>query len=148
MSFIKLVVFLFLPSLSTLPAAEAFRRPGFLYTRNRGLCTPQFWSSRRDEWPKMVRPEATVSNVFGSMTFERYRYDLTLMEAAERNDDVENTFVRLLKESTAALLNSYARKSFPLSPWEVKTSLIQALVSQESAAHQAQLFSLANQSCN
>ncbi|CAI9785067.1 unnamed protein product [Fraxinus pennsylvanica] len=86
------------------------RAPGFLYTKARGRCTPQYWSSRTESLPKMVPQMSTVSKVFGSQAFERYRYYLTLLEAAGRNDDGDNVFVRLVKESTMALLNSYARK--------------------------------------
>ncbi|XP_043693244.1 uncharacterized protein LOC122643720 [Telopea speciosissima] len=120
---------------------------GFIYTRNRGRCTPQFWSSRREAWPKMIPQTSSVSKVFGSRAFERFKSDLTLLEATQRNDDGGNVFSRLLKQSSAALLNSYARKGYPYSAWEVKTLLIQALVSEEAAALQAQRFSLANQAC-
>ncbi|KAJ4955331.1 hypothetical protein NE237_012114 [Protea cynaroides] len=113
-------------------------RPGFIYTRNRGRCTPQFWSSRRESWPKMIPQTSSVSKVFGSRALERFKYDLTLLEATQRNDDGNNAFSRLLKQSTAALLNSYNRKGYPYSSWEVKTLLIQALVSEEAAALQAQ----------
>ncbi|PIN00830.1 hypothetical protein CDL12_26662 [Handroanthus impetiginosus] len=122
-------------------------RPGFFYTRTRGRCTPQYWSSRRGSWPKMVPPKSTVENVFGSRAFERYRRDLTLLEAAARDDDGENAFARLVKQSTAALLNSYARKGYPYAAWEVKTLVIQALVSERAAAVQAQKFLEANENC-
>ncbi|KAK2989486.1 hypothetical protein RJ640_019585 [Escallonia rubra] len=129
-------------------AAAEKRRPGFLYTRTRGRCSPQFWSSRTESWPRMVPQRSTVSKVFGSRAYERYRYDLTLLEATARNDDVENAFARLVKESTAALLNSYARKGYPYTAWEVKTLLIRGLVSEKAAAVQAQRFHEANQACN
>ncbi|KAJ8559340.1 hypothetical protein K7X08_003398 [Anisodus acutangulus] len=128
-------------------SAQRFR-PGFVYTRNRGTCTPQYWSSRRESWPKMVPQTSTVSKIFGSRAYERYRYDLTLLEAAGRNDDMDNIFARLVKQSTAALLNSYARKNYPYSAWEVKTMLIQALVSEKSASILAQRLSQANEACN
>ncbi|KAF3634280.1 hypothetical protein P3S67_008789 [Capsicum chacoense] len=127
--------------------AQRFR-PGFVYTRNRGRCTPQYWSSRIESWPKMVPQTSTVSKIFGSRAYERYRYDLTLLEAAERNDDMDNVFAILVKQSTAALLNSYARKNYPYSAWEVKTMLIQALVSEKSASILAQRLSEANEACN
>ncbi|XP_065875831.1 uncharacterized protein [Euphorbia lathyris] len=122
-------------------------RPGFLFTRTRGRCTPQYWSSRREAWPRMVPQTSTVSNVFGSGIFERYRSGVTLLESTARNDD-DNAFVGLLKEAVAALLNSYSRKDYPYSAWEVKTLLIQGLVSEEAAAKQAKQFSRANQACN
>ncbi|KAL1550136.1 hypothetical protein AAHA92_18138 [Salvia divinorum] len=129
-------------------AAAHEPRPGFLYTRSRGTCTPQYWSSRRESWPKMVPHKSTVSNVFGSQALERFRPDLTLLEAAARNEaDSQNVFARLLKESTAALLNSYARKGYPYAAWEVKTLLIQALVSDAAAAALAERFLQANHNC-
>ncbi|KAL6502907.1 hypothetical protein OROHE_024075 [Orobanche hederae] len=108
-----------------------------------------YWSSRVDSWPKMVPCKSAVSNVFGSRAFERYRENLTLLEAtAARNDNVEeDAFGKLLKQSTAALLNSYARKGYPYAAWEVKTLVIQALVSEHAAASQARKFLKANENC-
>ena len=71
----------------------------------------------------MVPQTSTVYKVFGSRTSERYGSDLTLMEATGRNED-EKVYPRLLKQASAALLNSYARKGFPYSAWEVKTLVI------------------------
>ncbi|KAF9609316.1 hypothetical protein IFM89_015561 [Coptis chinensis] len=150
----QLIFFLFLIDFAA--AAEAttrsngrreMRHAGFLYTRNRGRCTPQFWSSRREAWPRMIPQTSSVSKVFGSRALERYKVDLTLLQATERNDDHSNAFSSLLKQSSAALLNSYARKNFPYSAWEVKTLLIQALVSEKAAALQAKHFSFANEAC-
>lgn len=73
--------------------------------------------------------------------------DLTLLQATERNDD-NNAFFNLLKQSSAALLNSYARKKYPFSAWEVKTLVIQALVSEKAAALLANRFSHANEACS
>ncbi|KAK6143949.1 hypothetical protein DH2020_020769 [Rehmannia glutinosa] len=142
-------LFLFLVYFATVTIASGQQtRPGFLYTRTRGRCTPQYWSRRSDSWPKMVPHKSTVSNVFGSRAFERYRENLTLLEAAaDRKDDVEDAFAALLKQSTAALLNSYARKGYPYAAWEVKTLVIQALVSEKAAAFQARKFLEANQNC-
>lgn len=107
----------------------------------------RYWSSRREAWPRMVPQTSMLSKVFGSRAFERYRSDLTLLEATTRNDD-ENAFGRLVKEATAALLNSYARDGYPYLGWEVKTLVIQALVSEEAATQMAHKFSIANQACN
>lgn len=96
----------------------------------------------------MVPETSTVSNVFGWRVYERYRSDLTLLEATARNDEVDNPFGGLLKEGTAALLNSYARKGFPYKPWQVKTLVIKAFVSDLAALSQAKLFSLANHACS
>ncbi|OVA02399.1 hypothetical protein BVC80_9099g205 [Macleaya cordata] len=149
----RLVLLFFLVGFAASAAAAAMvqkremRRPGFIYTRIRGRCTPQFWSSRREAWPRMVPQTSSVSKVFGSRALERYKMDLTLLEATERNDDGNNVFSSLLKQSSAALLNSYSRENFPYSAWEVKTLLIQGLVSEEAASLQAQRFSLANEAC-
>lgn len=94
----------------------------------------------------MAPETATVAKVFGSRARERYGSEMTLMEAAATARD--EAFGRLVKEATAALLNSYGRREFPLSAWEVKTLLIKALVSEEAAALQSQRFAVANDICN
>ncbi|KAI7730461.1 hypothetical protein M8C21_000931 [Ambrosia artemisiifolia] len=141
---VALLLLLFLLPIVT----ESATRPGFVYTRNRGRCTPQYWSSRREAWPRMIPEGSTVSKVFGSRAYERYRYDLTLFEATSRNDDGENVFARLVKESTAALINSYTRAGYPYSAWEVKTAVIEGLVSDEAAAMLSRRFYDANRACN
>ncbi|KAH9626891.1 hypothetical protein KSS87_002291 [Heliosperma pusillum] len=122
--------------------------PGYVFTRHRGHCTPQYWGSRREEWPRTVPQKSTVSKVFGSRAIERFRSDLTLLEAATRNDDVENAYVRLLKQSTAALLNCYTRVGYSYKAWEVKSLFLLGLVSETDAVHQAHLLQLANDACN
>ncbi|CAL0310388.1 unnamed protein product [Lupinus luteus] len=141
------VPLLFCILLSSVAATIHAHRPGFLYTRTTGRCTPQFWSGRKETWPKMVPETSTLSNVFGSRVYERYRSDLTLVEATGRNDEEENPFGGLVKEGSAALINSYARDGFPYKPWQVKTLVIQALVSEAKAYSQAKQFSLANHAC-
>ncbi|KAJ8749077.1 hypothetical protein K2173_013684 [Erythroxylum novogranatense] len=129
------------------PAADALR-PGFAFLRARGRCTPQFWSSRREAWPRMVPQTSTISKVFGSLIYERFGSDLTLLESTARNDEESNAFGGLLKQASAALLNSYAREGYPYSSWQVKRLFIEALVSEKSALTQAKHFSTANQACN
>lgn len=96
----------------------------------------------------MIPQGSSVSKVFGSRAYERYRYDLTLLEATSRNDDRENVFAKLVKESTAALINSYSRKGFPYSAWEVKTAVIEGMVSGENAKVLAKRFYDANRACS
>ncbi|KAL6338198.1 hypothetical protein AAG906_015162 [Vitis piasezkii] len=128
-----LVLILFLSCFAvTATAAQTQWRPGFLYTRSRGRCTPQYWGSRKEAWPRMVPQTSTVAKVFGSRASERFRSDMTLLEATAQDESVENVFHGLLKQTT----------------WEVKTLLIQALVSEEAAALQAEHFSIANEACN
>ncbi|GJN02346.1 hypothetical protein PR202_ga19685 [Eleusine coracana subsp. coracana] len=123
--------------------------PGYLYTRAVGRCTPQFWSSGAEPWPNIVPQEAAVAKVFGSRSMDRYGPRLTLLEATMRTDDVGGApFVKLVKEGSAALLNAYTRRGFPLDSWEVKALLLEALVSEEAAAVQAERFEQANESCS
>ncbi|KAK8979847.1 hypothetical protein V6N11_066049 [Hibiscus sabdariffa] len=145
----RLILFLFFTCFAAVSAATSTTttlRPhsGFLYSRTRGRCTPQFWSSRREAWPRMVPHGSTVTKVFGSRASERFRSDMRLLEARAGNGDV---FSELLKQASAALLNSYARKGFPYSAWEVKTLMIQGLVSESAAARMTKRFSVANDAC-
>lgn len=95
----------------------------------------------------MIPPESTVSKVFGSRASERYRHDLTLLESMA-GLGAGDTFGRLLMQGTAALLNSYSRMGFPYTAWEVKTLLIQGMVSRNAALRQARRFAMANEACD
>ena len=64
-----------------------------------------------------------MAKVFGWRALKLFRSEMTLLEATQEEEGVENVF--------------------PYSAWEVKTLLIQTLVSEE-AAH----FSIANDACN
>ncbi|KAF3322250.1 hypothetical protein FCM35_KLT13391 [Carex littledalei] len=122
--------------------------PGYLYTRAEGRCTPQYWSSGSEAWPNIVPREAAISKVFGSRVLERYEPGLTLFDATRRSDDVGgSSFAKLVKHASAALLNAYARDGFPYDSWEVKTLLLEALISEAAAETQAERFELANLSC-
>ncbi|KAL0907389.1 hypothetical protein M5K25_021797 [Dendrobium thyrsiflorum] len=123
--------------------------PGFLYTRDTGRCTPQYWSSRREAWPKSLPQDSSVSKVFGSMLLERYEPKLTLLDVIQRNDDNGGSiFIKLVKQASTALLNSYTRPDYPYNPWEVKALLLEAIFSEEDAASQAEVFSQANHGCS
>ncbi|CAN8257525.1 unnamed protein product [Cochlearia groenlandica] len=126
----------------------SYTTASYFYTRHRGRCTPQYWSSRRETWPRMVPEKSTVEKMFGAMvTKERWRSDLTLEESTAMNDEKGNPYGALLKQGIAALVNSYARKSFSYAPWEVKTMLIQSMVSETAARRQALHFAAANLAC-
>lgn len=80
---------------------------------------------------------------------ERYEPTLTLLEAIRRNDDVGGSaYAKLVRQGSTALLNAYKRPGFPYDSWEVKTLLLEALVSDEAAASQAEHFEQANQVCS
>lgn len=81
---------------------------------------------------------------------ERYEPGLTMWEAAQRSDDTAggSAFSKLVKQSSVALLNAYTRPGFPYGAWEVKSLLLEALVSEDAAASQAKSFEQANQACN
>uniref|UniRef100_A0ACD5UCX0 Uncharacterized protein n=1 Tax=Avena sativa TaxID=4498 RepID=A0ACD5UCX0_AVESA len=137
-------------SSSVTDGARGGRRawPGYLYTRAVGRCTPQFWSSGAEQWPNIVPQEAAVWKVFGSRSIDKYGPRLTLLEATMRTDDVGGSpFTKLVKHGSAALINAYTRKGFPFDSWEVKALLLEALVSEDAAAAQAERFEQANESC-
>lgn len=109
----------------------------------------RFWSSGAEPWPNIVPQEAAVWKVFGSRSIDKYGPRLTLLDATTRTDDVGGgrPFVKLVKHGSAALLNAYTRRGFPFDSWEVKALLLEALVSEDAAAAQAERFELANESC-
>ena len=79
----------------------------------------------------MVPKTSTVVKVFGLRASELFRSEMTLLEATTQEDEsVEKVFDGLMKQTSVALINSYARKGFPYSAWEVKTLLIHVLISK------------------
>ncbi|KAG6485487.1 hypothetical protein ZIOFF_054025 [Zingiber officinale] len=97
----------------------------------------------------MVPLDSSVSEVFGSMLLERYEPGLTLLEATQRNDDIGGSVVfKLVKQSSAALLNAYSRPGFPYTAWEIKSLVLEALISEAAAALQAEQFKQANEACH
>ncbi|KAK8951883.1 hypothetical protein KSP39_PZI004714 [Platanthera zijinensis] len=52
-----------------------------------------------------------------------------------------------MKQASTALLNAYTRPGYPYNPWEVKALLLEAVLSEEDAASQAEVFSQANHGC-
>jgi hypothetical protein len=50
----------------------------------------------------------------------------------------------LLRQGTAAILNSYTNRNFPYTPFQVKSAFHGALASQQSAAVMATNFENAN----
>ncbi|VAH49886.1 unnamed protein product [Triticum turgidum subsp. durum] len=111
------------------------------------LLIPPFWSSGVEQWPNIVPQEAAVSKVFGSRSMDKYGPRLTLLEATMRTDEDGSPFVKLVKHGSAALINAYTRTGFPFDSWEVKALLLEALVSEDAAAAQAERFQQANESC-
>ncbi|XP_039043398.1 uncharacterized protein LOC120182496 [Hibiscus syriacus] len=142
----RLFLILFLTYLAAVSSATTTTTTLKCHSGTRGRCTPQFWSSRREAWPRKVPRGSMVRNLFGSRASERYGSDMILMEsrAVTKEGDVFN---ELLKQASAALHNSYARKGFPYTAWEVKTLMIQGLVTEGAAARLTKRFSVANDAC-
>lgn len=87
---------------------------------------------------------ATIGDFFGAgCVFASGGKDLSLHDAvANKNTD---SFSALLREGTAALLNSIACKTFPFTKLQVKSSILGALSSEGAAAAQAEVFKSANE---
>lgn len=121
---------------------------GFFYTRARGSCTAEYWSRVGEHWPRMVPPASTVSKVLGSRVLDqRFRSDLTLLESMAGDSSKRDAFAKMLKQGIAALLNSYSRGGYPYRSWEVKSMMIEAMVSKEAAAALSRRLAAANEAC-
>ncbi|XP_020587277.1 uncharacterized protein LOC110029362 [Phalaenopsis equestris] len=91
---------------------------------------------------KMVSPETPVAVVFGPVAAGKYGTDMSLWTALHGRGDVYRT---LLREATAALLNSYNSLSFPYPTLSVISHMNSALLgSQREALMTALRFRRAN----
>ncbi|KAL0907878.1 hypothetical protein M5K25_022329 [Dendrobium thyrsiflorum] len=83
------------------------------------------------------------------MLLERYEPKLTLLDVIQKNDDnCGSIFIKLVKQASTALLNSYTGPGYPYNTWEVKALLLEAILSKEDEASQAEVFSQANHGCS
>ena len=97
----------------------------------------------------MVPKTSTVVKVFESRASKLFRSEMTLLEATTQEDEgAEKVFDGLMKQTSVALINAYARKGFPYLAWEVKTLLIHILISKEATVLQSAHFSISNEACN
>lgn len=95
---------------------------GFLLHVDQGEVHSPVLEQHEEHWPKMVPPTSTVWKASGSRALVQcYGSSLTLLEPTARDSKEEDAFQALLKQGTAALLNSFARKGFPYRAREVKS---------------------------
>ncbi|GLJ50839.1 hypothetical protein SUGI_1082940 [Cryptomeria japonica] len=107
-------------------------------------CTYDIWAKREYNchW-KIVSPDTKVSDVFGLEAGKRYGPNLTLWQGLIGRGDVYKT---LLREATAALLNSYTTLNFQYNSVSVGMHMYWALhsASPQYALKQAFSFKKAN----
>ncbi|CAI9104712.1 OLC1v1003445C5 [Oldenlandia corymbosa var. corymbosa] len=89
------------------------------------VCPYQKWimPEYRCQW-KVVTPDTKVAVAFGLIAAQRYGTDLTLWHGMQGRGEPYRT---LLREGTAALLNSYNTIQFPYHPLAVVASMNYAL---------------------
>ncbi|KAJ7541575.1 hypothetical protein O6H91_10G065700 [Diphasiastrum complanatum] len=105
-------------------------------------CSSDYWVAHTDYWPDIISIFSTVSQIFGEIAFNIFGGQATLLSGLHSQNT--DAYSSLLKQSSAALLNSYTRPRFQYSPQAVKQQFNAALVSREAAAVQAVKFQNAN----
>nr|ABK95343.1 unknown [Populus trichocarpa] len=120
-----------LPPMSPVPILEASACPHQSWTMPEYKC---YWGA--------VSPDMKVAVVFGLLAARRYGTDMTLWQGLQGRGDPYRT---LLREGTAALLNSYNSIEFPYNAISVVTRMNWALMgSQRSVLLTALRFMRAN----
>ncbi|KAG0500452.1 hypothetical protein HPP92_000524 [Vanilla planifolia] len=107
-----------------------------------GTCS--YWIAHPTKIVELIGYLGTLGDIFGGgcvLAFGGKNPTLRDALANTRKDSIG----ALVREGTAALLNSMACKGFPLSPGQVKSAFPAALRNDEAAAAQAQIFKLANE---
>ncbi|KAK4800630.1 hypothetical protein SAY86_021117 [Trapa natans] len=101
----------------TVPFLEASACPYSIWMRPEYAC----------HW-RLVNPDTKVALVFGLMAARTYGTDMTLSQALQGRGEAYRT---LLREATAALLNSYNSIQFPYHPARVFLEMNSALEGSE-----------------
>ncbi|KAI4311603.1 hypothetical protein MLD38_036486 [Melastoma candidum] len=110
---------------------------------SQSACPARTWMlpEYRCYW-RVINPETKVAVVFGPVAAQRYGTDLSLFQSLQGRGDPYRT---LLREATAALLNSYNSVQFPYHSLAVIFDMNQALLgSTRGALHTALAFMRAN----
>lgn len=89
----------------------------------------------RCHW-KLVNPDSKVAVVFGLVAARKYGPDMTLSQALQGRGEPYRT---LLREATAALLNSYDSIQFPYHPGRIFVEMNFALLGSQRQALQTAL---------
>ncbi|CAN6481362.1 unnamed protein product [Victoria cruziana] len=113
------------------PAPPATALPPTALTQQ-SACTYENWTMPENKcnW-KVVRPDTKVAIAFGLPAAFKYGTDLTLWEALHGRGDVYKT---LLREGTAALLNSFSNTQFEYPTLTVLGRMTWALEGPEKEA--------------
>ncbi|XP_024520123.1 putative lysozyme-like protein [Selaginella moellendorffii] len=107
-----------------------------------GGCSSNYWAQHPNSWPNLLTIYTTVTQVLGQVAYTIFGGPTTLLGALQNQST--DAYSSLLREATAALLNSYSRPGFQYSPSAIRTAFQSSLHSQRSAAYQAALFRHAN----
>ncbi|CAM6096499.1 unnamed protein product [Calypogeia fissa] len=123
-------------NLQTLP----YPNSGVPYVPNGDGCRTAYWAENTVEWPAFLNETTTCGEVFEAKAEQVYG-TITIFEALFLfGDDYKD----LLRSGCTALLNSYTRGKFPLSPLKVIEAFISALDTKEDAKNQALAFETVN----
>jgi hypothetical protein len=107
-----------------------------------GPGTCDFWSSHTSSLPSFMSIFDTIVDLFGLLSSGTFGSSTTLLQALTNTRP--DAYGALLRQGSAALINSYNSPSFAYSPQQVRESFNAALFSEPAAAVQAVRFENAN----
>ncbi|XP_024373034.1 uncharacterized protein [Physcomitrium patens] len=105
-----------------------------------GTCS--FWTSNTHKFPDFLTILTPILDIFGGNSGSIFGSQMTLFQGLTNSRP--DAFGSLLRQGSAAVLNSYTSRDFAFTPFQVKNSFRGALVSQQAAAMQAVIFENAN----
>ncbi|CAK9211786.1 unnamed protein product [Sphagnum troendelagicum] len=106
-----------------------------------GGCSCDFWSTHISSWPSFFSLFSTVAEAFGTEAANVFGA-ITLFEGLM--DTRVDGYSQLLRQGSAAILNSYTKPNFALTHVSVMEQFNSALTSRSTALVQAKKFENAN----
>jgi hypothetical protein len=101
-----------------------------------------FWSLNTSMFPDFLTIFTTILDLFGGSSGSIFGSQMTLYQGLTSTRP--DAYGSLLRQGSAAILNSYTSRSYPYTPFQVKSQFRSALVSQQAAAVMAVNFENAN----
>lgn len=105
-----------------------------------GWC--RFWSSNTSMFPNFLSIITTILDIFGGSSGSIFGSQMTIYQGLTSTRP--DAYGSLLRQGSAAILNSYTVRNYPYTPFQVKAGFRGALTSQQSAAVMAVNFENAN----
>ncbi|XP_071905060.1 protodermal factor 1-like [Coffea arabica] len=131
------------PGTPTIPGVTVPPAPPYGFDPNSPPFSCNYWRTHPTLIWGLLGWWGTVGQTLGATSIPGFGSNMSVLQALSNTRT--DGFGALYREGTASFLNSMVHRNFPYTTQQVRDTFVGALSSNKAAAHQAQLFKLANE---